>query len=63
MLKKLREWFGKDDDELVSEEGTMTPRERAELTDYEDHKVDAGGGGYSREPSGHYEADSEKPRY
>jgi hypothetical protein len=62
MFKKLREWFGKDDDELVSEKGTMTARERAELGDYEDHKVESGGGGYAREPQTDFERDSERPR-
>jgi hypothetical protein len=63
MFKKLRQWFNQDADELVAEEGTMTPRERAELTDYEDHKVDTGGGGYAREPHSDFERDSEPPRY
>ena len=41
----------------------MTPSEKRELTDYEDHKVDTGGGGYAREPHTDWERDSEKPRY
>jgi hypothetical protein len=63
MLKKLREWFGQDDKELAAEESTMTPREHAELADYEDQKVDSGGGGYAREPHTDFERDSEPPRY
>ena len=62
MLNKLRKWFNQDADELVKEEGTMTPRERAELTDYEDQKTDSGGGGYAREPHTDFERDSERPR-
>jgi hypothetical protein len=41
----------------------MTPSEQRELTDYEDHKVDTGGGGYAREPHTDFERDSEPPRY
>ena len=42
----------------------MTAHERdVAQEDYEGRKDDLGGGGYAREPSGHYEADSEKPRY
>ena len=62
MLKKLREWFGQDDKELVAEKGTMTAQERAELGDYEHHKSDSGGG-YAREPHTDFERDSERPRY
>ncbi len=63
MFKKLRDWFSQDSKELVAEESTMTPSEKGELTDYEDHKVDTGGGGYAREPHTDWERDSEKPRY
>jgi hypothetical protein len=62
MFKKLRSWFNQDNDELVSEEGTMTASEQRDLTDYEDQKVDHGGG-YAREPHADYERDSEPPRY
>jgi hypothetical protein len=40
----------------------MTPQERAELTDYEENKVNTGGGGYAREPHTDFERDSERPR-
>ena len=63
MFKKLRDWLSQDSKELVAEESTMTPSEKRELTDYEDHKVDTGGGGYAREPHTDWERDSEKPRY
>ena len=63
MFKKLRDWFSQDSKELVAEESTMTPSEKGELTDYEYHKVDTGGGGYAREPHTDWERDSEKPRY
>ena len=66
MFNKLRAWFGKDDDALVAEEGTMTAAEKRDLTDYEDHKVDDGGGGlgsYARQGRDHYDDDSERPRY
>ena len=63
MFKKLRDWFSQDSKELVAEESTMTPSEERELTDYEDNKVDTGGGGYAREPHTDWERDSEKPRY
>ena len=63
MFKKLRDWFNQDSKELVAEESTMTPSEERELTDYEDNKVDTGGGGYAREPHTDWERDSEKPRY
>ena len=63
MFKKVRDWFSQDSKELVAEEKTMTPSEKRGLTDYEDHKVDTGGGGYAREPHTDWERDSEKPRY
>jgi hypothetical protein len=63
MLKKLRQWFNQDADELDAEKATMTPHERAELTDYEENKVNTGGGGYAREPQTDFERDSERPRY
>lgn len=63
MFNKLRAWFGKDDDALVAEEGTMTASEKRDLTDYEDQKVDHGGGGYAREPHTDFESDSKPPRY
>ena len=62
MLNKLRAWFGKDDEALVAEEGTMTAAEKRDLTDYEDQKVDHGGG-YAREPHADFERDSKPPRY
>jgi hypothetical protein len=62
MLKKLRQWFNQDADELDAEKATMTPQERAELTDYEEHKVNTGGGGYAREAPTNFERDSERPR-
>lgn len=63
MFNKLRAWFGKDDEALVAEEGTMTAAEKRDLTDYEDQKVDHGGGGYAREPHADFERDSKPPRY
>jgi hypothetical protein len=65
MLKKLREWFNKDAEELAVEEtSTMSPQERDRaLGDYEGHKDDLGGGGYVREPKSDFERDSEPPRY
>jgi hypothetical protein len=65
MLKKLRAWFSKDDEELAVEEtSTMTPQERDSVAgDYEGHKDDLGGGGYVREPHTDFERDSEPPRY
>ncbi len=64
MLNKLRAWWSKDAKEVAEEEAHMTPQERdIAQEDYEGKKDDLGGGGYAREPSGHYEADSEKPRY
>jgi hypothetical protein len=63
MFNKLRSWFNQDNDELRRESETMTAAEKRDLTDYEDHKVDSGGGGYAREPHTDWERDSEKPRY
>lgn len=64
MLKKLREWFNRDTEELAAEEtSTMSTREReAVVGDYEGHKDDLGGGGYAREPHTDFERDSERPR-
>ena len=41
----------------------MTASEKRDLTDYEDQKVDHGGGGYAREPHTDFESDSKPPRY
>jgi hypothetical protein len=64
MLNKLRAWWNKDAEVTAVEETKMTAHERdVAQEDYEGRKDDSGGGGYARQAPGHYEADSEKPRY